>query len=119
MVGPGRSWRACLPGEGRKRMINYSSRKQFQTTAKAFTLSLLVALSTVGAAISQNSSDKMQLKLDQIKTVQKAPIKKKAPPATEDILLVMPNSGADKEEMMDVLKEVHGTVVGTIGEGPL
>lgn len=37
----------------------------------------------------------------------------------EDTLLVMPNLAADKQEVADALKEVHGTVVGTIGSGGL
>lgn len=37
----------------------------------------------------------------------------------DDTLLVMPNQSADREELADVLKEVHGTVVGSVGSGRL
>lgn len=43
----------------------------------------------------------------------------KAPRFREDVLLVMPNRGADKDEIQQVIKECHGQVIETIGEGEL
>jgi subtilisin family serine protease len=37
----------------------------------------------------------------------------------DDLVLVMPKSGADKDEMNKSLEDVHGTVIGTIGKGDL
>lgn len=37
----------------------------------------------------------------------------------QDILLVMPNSGAEDENIQKALEEAHGTVIGTMGQGAL
>ncbi len=37
----------------------------------------------------------------------------------DDTLLIMPNLSSDKQEIADALKEVHGTVIGTVGSGRL
>ncbi len=36
-----------------------------------------------------------------------------------DILLVMPNSKAEKDEVAESLREAHGTVIGSIGQGEM
>lgn len=58
---------------------------------------------------------------DQLREPLSPPVPSPSAPASQDsdILLVMPAGGADDDDIKDVLKEVHGTVVGTIGEGPL
>lgn len=38
---------------------------------------------------------------------------------TPDILLVMPNKGLKNDELEETMEEVHGTVVGSLGEGDL
>ncbi|MCC7527101.1 MAG: S8 family serine peptidase [Candidatus Melainabacteria bacterium] len=42
-----------------------------------------------------------------------------APPNRADTLLVMPNRTADYSEALDALKEVHGTIVDSFGEGEM
>ncbi|MBI4533029.1 MAG: S8 family serine peptidase [Candidatus Melainabacteria bacterium] len=58
---------------------------------------------------------------DQLKlpTARPTPRASKAPPQEDDILLLMAAGGTEEEDVQKALKEVHGTVVGTIGEGPL
>lgn len=43
----------------------------------------------------------------------------KAPPYREDVLLVMPQRGADPNEITDIFKEMRGQLIETIGEGEL
>lgn len=38
---------------------------------------------------------------------------------TPDVLLVMPDAKADSDELGDALKEAHGQVIGSLGEGKL
>lgn len=79
-------------------------------------LSFLIGLSA-SFAVSAQAADEVKLQIP-------ANLKKKTAPAVPanyqpDILLVMPNANADSEEVTDILKEAHGKIVGTMGEGRL
>jgi thermitase len=53
---------------------------------------------------------------------QRQPARAKYLPKTEftpDVLLVMPDAKADSDELSDALKEAHGKVIATLGEGKL
>src|SRR5205823_9660612 len=41
------------------------------------------------------------------------------PPYQADILLVMPDAKAENDDITETLKDVHGTIVGSIGSGKL
>lgn len=57
----------------------------------------------------------------QLHAPQSPPVPKATGPVGQDsdILLVMPNAKAEDGDVKDALTELHGTVVGTIGKGPL
>ncbi len=79
-------------------------------------LSLLVGLSA-GLTAPSNAANEAKLQIP-------TDLKKRTAPAIPtnyqpNILLVMPNANADNDEVSDVLKEAHGTLVGTMGEGRL
>jgi thermitase len=59
--------------------------------------------------------------LKQLRTPQRFAQRRPAPNVTftPDLLLIMPNAGADGDEVKDALKDVHGTVVGTMGQGKM
>src|SRR5258706_1143068 len=58
---------------------------------------------------------------EQLREPTRLPEPQASSPITQDddILLVMPSASAEKDGMSNALQEVHGTVIGTIGEGPL
>ena len=43
----------------------------------------------------------------------------KAPPCVLDTLIVMPGAGSDQEDIDDILKDTHCTIIGTMGSGEL
>lgn len=49
------------------------------------------------------------------------PIARASAPISQDgdILLIMPAASAQQDQIQTILQEVHGTIIGTIGEGPL
>jgi thermitase len=94
------------------------SKRAHLKTAKliGLTLSMLIGLSA-GFAAPSMAADQAKLKIP-------TGLKKRTAPAVPsnfqpNILLVMPNANADNDEVNDVLKEAHGKLVGTMGEGRL
>jgi subtilisin family serine protease len=80
----------------------------------AFSLSLAAALINLPAAFCDPQL-KMPANPNQVIQAQKA----RPSSFEDDIILVMPAAGADQDDINQVLQEVHGTVVGTIGEGAM
>src|SRR5437868_6057987 len=82
-------------------------------------------LATVLAAIIMAAAGPMALPGmcdpgEQLHAPTKLPMpKNSAVGQDDDILLVMPAGDADKDEVNESLKKVNGTVVGTIGDGPM
>jgi subtilisin family serine protease len=77
-------------------------------------LSLLLGLQTLGA--EQVLAAEKQLRMpDKLPT----PAPKQRLVYTPDILLVMPNQSAESDDLKQALEEVHGTVIGTMGQGKL
>lgn len=91
--------------------------KGSRRTKKLFSLalSLMFSVGVVGnaPAFSQDGS-----KL-RVPTKVPTPRAKEAPHYAPDVLLVMPNASSEKDELDKSLKEVHGTVIGSMGEGRL
>ncbi len=58
---------------------------------------------------------------DQLKLPEALPTPKASRPMgqEDDILLVMASGGSERDDVQHALEEVKGTVIGTIGEGPL
>lgn len=89
-----------------------------KTTTRAASLVLLAAsLSSVffsPASLAAERRLQMPKHYNYMKPKKAAPVE-----YTPDLLLVMPNAKAEGEDVDDALKEVKGTVVGSIGEGEL
>lgn len=86
------------------------------TGVRAALCALFLAL-MFSCAISPAQAEEPKLK---IPTRPPAPAKPaKVPTYREDVLLVMPQRGADANEISDIFKEMHGEVLETIGEGEL
>ncbi len=85
--------------------------------ATCILLSMTISLGTSVPAWAQPAPPAKELKLTDLPS--QPPKSTKPGPTVPDTLLIMLNSGADKQEVADVLKEVHGTVVQTLGEGAM
>lgn len=98
-------------------MANFKISKKMNTSKKisVFALSLLLGLLGMG----QSSYAAGEKHLQAPKRLPANCMKRHAAKFESDILLVMPQANADKEEIADILKETHGTVIGSIGEGRL
>ncbi len=70
------------------------------------------------AAVASNvaAASAFELKMP---TKLSAPKRVPALTYTPDILLVMPNKGLKDEDLNETMEEVHGTIVGSLGEGDL
>lgn len=99
----------------------HSTRKTMRAClARYYRLALtncLLAVLVSGQLVLPVSSEPAQ----KLRIPTSPPVPKAGSPTTweEDTLLVMPNAKADKDEVSDALKEVHGQVIRTIGEGEL
>lgn len=93
-----------------KRMNSANSKKVIGTT-----LALLAGFASICALPSQaGNENKLKMPTNIVKRTPK-PVYD----CTPDILLIMPNAGADTDEVSDVLKDAKGTIVGTMGTGKL
>lgn len=88
--------------------------KSSRSTACAVIMSILLMSSANSPVLSQSQP---QLKLTGKRAT--APRPSAAMDCEPDTLLIMPNSGADKDEIAAALQEVHGTVTQTIGSGSM
>lgn len=79
----------------------------------ALFLALYVFISDVHSALA--AEPKLQIPT---RTAACAP-PAKPPSYREDVLLVMPQRGADAKEITEIFKEMHGELLETIGEGEL
>lgn len=48
-----------------------------------------------------------------------APVKKKVIVPREDILLIMPNAGAEQDDVTEAIKKVNGEIIGEMGQGEM
>ncbi len=97
-------------------MEQYLLRVRALTSVRAALCALFLAL-CLSCVTRAALAEEPQLK---IPTRPPAPAKPaKAPTYREDVLLVMPQRGADATEVRDIFKEMHGEVLETIGEGEL
>jgi thermitase len=79
-----------------------------------FGLSLLIGIQAIG--IGPAIAAQKQLRMpDHLPT----PAPKRKITYTPDLLLIMPNKTADPDDLKQALEDVHGTVIGSMGEGPL
>lgn len=80
-------------------------------------LSLTLALTMGLAGATTAAENKPQL---HIPTSRPRPVRPAEPPRFEnDIIMVMPNAGTDSDDIKESMEAVHGTVVGSIGQGKL
>jgi len=103
---------------------------QFRKVA-ALGLAAIIGLSSTVAVSAQTvrqqqagaplQARQQQLRPGQARQVAtRKPVRRDCPDLSrQDLVVVMPNAGADNDEMNKELEEVHGTVVGSIGKGPL
>lgn len=88
--------------------------KKTQSLAKLLSFTLALTLSSWGPALADPGN---ALHIPASRPQQRRPIE---PPRYEnDIIMVMPNSGVDQDDIKESLDAVHGTIVGSIGEGKL
>jgi len=82
--------------------------------AAAAGLSLLTLLIGAGLPTFAGSEAKLHVPTNRVK---------KSPALTydytPDVLLIMPNAAADNDEVAELLKEAHGTIVGSMGQGKM
>ncbi len=77
----------------------------------------LIGVTSNMAGLAQPAPPPQEL---QLRPLPETPARSARPGNVQpDILLVMVKSGADREEVADLLRESHGTVIQTIGEGPM
>ncbi|HEY9786688.1 MAG TPA: S8 family serine peptidase [Candidatus Obscuribacterales bacterium] len=76
---------------------------------------MLVLTSMIAAKASAEDGQKLKTPKDK----QNARASGKLPPFREDVLLVMPAANADKDEVTQTLKDVHGEIINTIGTGAM
>ncbi|MBX9689632.1 MAG: S8 family serine peptidase [Candidatus Obscuribacterales bacterium] len=95
----------------RKSFRGFTKAKQLSGAGLAF----LAAISLLSSpAAKADGHDKLKIP-SQLK-------KRTAPPVYDcspDLLLIMPNASSENEEIDQILKEAHGTIVGSMGEGKL
>ncbi len=77
------------------------------------TLALALGLASLGLSPGLCQSQKRLI----MPTRYPTPMRTAAPTYEDDILLISPARDAESDDINDALKEVHGTVVGTIGQG--
>lgn len=83
--------------------------------ASAAALTMLVALSAYSSSLpAQAGESKLRLPVNKVKKIAPAVYD-----CTPDLLLIMPNAASDNDDINDILKEAHGTIVGSMGEGKL
>lgn len=93
------------------------SKESSQRVRKVSTalMGMLMALSAVSANLPTNAAEsKLRIPTNKVRKTP-APIYDCSP----DILLIMPNAKSDSDDIDKVLKESHGTIVGSMGEGKL
>jgi thermitase len=94
-----------------------SSWKPFTMAPNRFLPIALAMLVLIGGPLAQSGQADPGNQLHVPTTLPKAKV---APPAQDsDILLVMPAGGVEQEDWQESIKKINGTVVGTIGEGPM
>lgn len=93
-----------------------AANKSFFSLVACILLSTVVSITSSLPGLAQPAATPKEMKLTDLSS--KAP---RAKPAdfVPDTLLVMLSSGADKQEVADILRETHGTVLQTLGEGPM
>ncbi len=78
-------------------------------------MSAMIAASAFAAALpAQANEAKLKLPVNKVKRTPK-PVYDCSP----DLLLIMPNAQSENDEIDKILKEAHGTIVGSMGEGRL
>lgn len=94
-------------------MMNKVSREKNRIFAVAMSLALGLSSSVQAPALSAELTLKNPTRIQPNRRVQ--------PRVTwqPDVLLVMPDAGADKDDIKEALEEVHGTVIATIGDDKL
>ncbi|MBX9877297.1 MAG: S8 family serine peptidase [Candidatus Obscuribacterales bacterium] len=84
--------------------------------ARVWSLWSVLTFSLISLFTSQpgfcQSSEKFELKLPQQLPTQRA---QQTASYEDDLIMISPNPGADKDDISDALKEVHGTIVHTFG----
>jgi subtilisin family serine protease len=81
---------------------------------RTVTLGLLAAVSLASINMVAHSEPGTKQKPQ---TAQKFNLSRLTAQDREDLILVMPNPSADKDELAEVLQENHGVVVGQMGKG--
>lgn len=84
---------------------------------RAALCALFLALCSVFVNVRGALAEEPKLQIPTRPAASAAPAK--APTYRDNVLLVMPQRGADAKEITDIFKEMHGELLETIGEGEL
>ncbi len=85
----------------------------------SFLLTVTAGTLVLSSATAQSLNDGQPVKLKLADLSRRQARRAPAPQSCEETLLVMPNPKADTDEGFEALKEAHGTIIGTIGQGEL
>jgi len=97
------------------RIFAYTSRTISIRKIISSTLALALGMTLLGTSPCLSQPQKQLHMPASLASPQPAP----APGYEDDTLLIMPAASADQDEINDALKEVHGRIVATIGDGKL
>ena len=94
-------------------MLN-ATKHRFKSMA-ALTLSLAIGMTSVFTSAANSQGEKI------LRMPAQLPAAAREPNAAfeQDILLIMPNAGAESDSIKDALKECKGELVGSMGQGAL